>query len=161
MTINMSEWTAIKRDEKGIYYLFNKSLDNLAFGKTNNYAHSYIRKNLNESNLAVELKQKFKDKLVPIHMNLLSLDGFNDYGELEGDMLAIPTLDLYRECRGRIPYLNMWWWLATPDSTPSGCGCESVRFIDSGGHVDCVWCGSSALVVRPFFILQEPFTLTS
>ncbi len=39
---------------------------------------------MNESNLAVELKQKFKDKLVPIHMNLLSLDGFNDYGELEG-----------------------------------------------------------------------------
>ncbi len=33
MTINMSEWTAIKRDEKGIYYLFNKSLDNLAFGE--------------------------------------------------------------------------------------------------------------------------------
>ncbi len=35
-------------------------------------------------------------------------------------MLAIPTLDLYRECRGRIPYLNMWWWLATPDSTLQG-----------------------------------------
>ncbi len=156
MAININEWTVIKRDKDGIYYLFNESLGNLVFGKTNNYVYSYIRKNLNESNLAVELKQKFKDKLVPINMNLLSLDGFNDYGEINGDILAILTLDLYRECRRKIPYLNMWWWLATPDSTPSGSGCESVRFIDSEGRVDCVWCGSSALVVRPFFILKEP-----
>lgn len=77
-------------------------------------------------------------------------------GKINGDILAIPTLDLYRECRRKIPYLNMWWWLATPDSTPSGSGYESVRFIDSEGRVDCVWCGSSALVVRPFFILKEP-----
>lgn len=147
-------WTAIKEDENGTYYLMDGSLEKSKFGETNNYADSYIRKNLNESDLAKELKEKFGDHLVPIETDLLSLDGLDDYGKVEGDILAIPTIDLYRECRKKISKLDDWWWLSTPDSTPSGCGSGNVRYVRSGGGVGCSWCGGSR-AVRLFFILKS------
>lgn len=147
-------WIAIKEDENGTYYLMDGSLEKSKFGETNNYADSYIRKNLNESGLAKKLKEKFGDQLIPIETNLLSLDGLDDYGKVNGDILAIPTIDLYRECRKKISNLGNWWWLATPDSTPSGCGSGSVQCVYSGGGVGCGWCDYS-LAVRPFFILKS------
>ena len=147
-------WTAIKKDEKGTYYLMDGSLKKSEFGETNNYADSYIRKSLNESTLIKELKKKFGDKFVPIETDLLSLDGLDDYGKVGGDILAIPTIDLYRECRKKIPNLGSWWWLATPDSTPTGYSSGSVRFVSSGGGVYYGWCGGSR-AVRPFFILKS------
>ena len=147
-------WTAIKEDEKGTYYLMDGSLEDSEFGKTNNYAESYIRKNLNESDLVKDLKEKFGDNLVPIETDLLSLDGLDDYGKVSGDILAIPTIDLYRECRKKITNLENWWWLATPDSTPSGYGSHYVRCVGSGGGVNCDWYDGSG-AVRPFFILKS------
>ena len=147
-------WTAIKEDEKGTYYLMDGSLEKSEFGKTNNYAESYIRKNLNESDLAKELRAKFSDNLVPIETDLLSLDGLDDYGKVEGDILAIPTIDLYRECRRKISTLGTWWWLSTPDSTPTGCSSGNVRYVGSDGCVFCGWCDYS-VAVRPFFILKS------
>ena len=147
-------WEAIKEDENGTYYLMDGSLKKSEFGKTNNYTDSYIRKNLNESDLAKELKEKFGDQLVPIETDLLSLDGLDDYGKVEGDILAIPTIDLYRECRKKISKLDDWWWLATPDSTPSGYGSDYVQCVGSDGGVDYDWCDYSG-AVRPFFILKS------
>lgn len=147
-------WTPIKEDKNGTYYLMDGSLENSKFGKTNNYADSYICKNLNESDLAKELKEKFGDQLVPIETDLLSLDGLDDYGKVGGDILAIPTIDLYRECRKKISNLDKWWWLATPDSTPSGYGSGYVQYVGSGGDVGCGWCDGSR-AVRPFFILKS------
>lgn len=147
-------WTAIKEDENGTYYLMDGTIEKSEFGKTNNYADSYIRKNLNESGLAKELKERFGDNLVPIETDLLSLDGLDDYGKVSGDILAIPTIDLYRECRKKITNLNTWWWLATPDSTPTGCGSDGVQFVGSDGGVGCSWYGRSR-AVRPFFILKS------
>ena len=147
-------WVPIKEDEKGTYYLMDDYLEKSNFGETNNYADSYIRKNLNESDLAKELKEKFGDQLVPIETDLLSLDGLDDYGKVEGDILAIPTIDLYRECRKKITKLDNWWWLSTPDSTPSGCGSACVRCVDSDGFVYYYWYDSSG-AVRPFFILKS------
>lgn len=147
-------WIPIKTDEKGIYYLMDGKYDNMEFGKTNNYAESNIRKALNDSDLAVELKKEFGDRIVPIVTDLLSLDGLDDYGKVEGDILAIPTIDLYRECRKNITKLDNWWWLATPDSTPSGCSSGNVRCVDSGGDVSYCWCDCVG-AVRPFFILKS------
>lgn len=147
-------WRAIKEDEKGTYYLMDGSLENSEFGETNNYADSYIRNNLNNSNLAKDLKEKFGDDFVPIETDLLSLDGLDDYGKVDGDILAIPTIDLYRECRKEISSLGDWWWLATPDSTPSGCGSGYVRYVNSVGCVGYGWCDGSK-AVRPFFILKS------
>ena len=147
-------WTAIKEDENGTYYLMDGSLEKSKFGETNNYADSYIRKNLNESGLAKKLKEKFGDQLIPIETDLLSLDGLDDYGKVEGDILAIPTIDLYREGRRKITNLNTLWWLATPDSTPTGYGSDGVRYVGSVGDVGYFWCDGSG-AVRPFFILKS------
>ena len=147
-------WTPIKRDGNRIYYLLDGFFMKSEFGKNNNYANSFIREKLNNSDLAKELKEKFGDKLVPITTDLLSLDGLDDYGKVEGDILAIPTLDLYRECRKYIPKVNNWWWLATPDSTPSGFGSDGVRCVNSYGCVNCDWYDNCE-AVRPFFILES------
>lgn len=146
-------WTPIKRDGNRIYYLLDGSLMNSEFGKDNNYATSYIRKKLNDSDLAKNLKEAFGDKLVPIRTDLLSLDGLDDYGVVEGDVLAIPTIDLYRECRKKISNLNTWWWLATPNSTHSGYSSDYVQCVGSDGSVGCSWY-SGCRAVRPFFILE-------
>lgn len=147
-------WTPIKEDEKGTYYLMDGSLEDSEFGKTNNYRDSYIRKNLNKGDLARKLREKFGDQLVSVEMDLLSLDGLDDYGKVNGDILAITTIDLYRDCRRKITNLNTWWWLATPNSTPSGYGSDYVQVVNSDGDVYCGWCDNS-MAVRPFFIRKS------
>ena len=147
-------WIPIKSDEKGTYYLMDGKYDDMEFGATNNYAESYVRSALNESKLADDLKKKFGDRLVPITTNLLSLDGLDDYGVVEGDTISIPTIDLYRECRKKITKIGKAFWLATPDSTPSGYGSEHVRYVRARGRVDYGWYDGVG-AVRPFFILQS------
>jgi hypothetical protein len=100
------------------------------------------------------LQKEYGDKLVPITTNLLSMDGFDDYGVVDGDILALRTFDLNRECRKNIPNNDSWEWLVTPNSTPSGYGANSVQGVDSYGGVGYGWfsnCGA----VRPFFILRN------
>ena len=143
----------IKRDGNRIYYLMENVFMKSQFGKNNNYTQSYIREKLNNNDLAKKIREKFGNKLISIKTDLLSLDGLDDYGTAEGDILAIPTLDLYRECRKKITDIGIWWWLATPNSTPSGYGSGVVQCVRSDGSVDCSWyydCSS----VRPFFILE-------
>lgn len=144
----------MKTDETGTYYLMDGSLGKSEFGESNNYADSYVRRNLNNSDLARDLREEFGERLSPIRTNLLSLDGLKDYGEVEGDILAIPTLDLYRECREHILNSDGRWWLATPNSTPSGCSSGCVHYVDVGGDVDYDWCDAFG-AVRPFFILPS------
>lgn len=147
-------WTPIKRDGNRIYYLLDGIFMKSKFGEDNNYTNSYVREKLNSSDLAKSLKEKFGNKLVPIRTNLLSLDGLDDYGEVEGDILAIPTIDLYRECRKKISKIDNWWWLATPNSTPSGYSSVSVQYVYSDGGVSYCWYDCSK-AVRPFFILES------
>lgn len=147
-------WTPIKSDEKGTYMLLDGTLGESTFGNNNNYAESYIRDDLAASVLAEDLRKEFGDRLVPITLDLLSLDGLDDYGIVEGDILAIPTLDLYRECRKSIPKSDNWW-LATPDSTPSGTGASYVRCVRYNGLVYYDVCGWRNKGVRPFCIIKS------
>lgn len=148
-------WTPIKVDGNRTYYLMDGYLEKYEFGRNNNYAESYIREKLNNSELAKALKEEFGDKLVPIVTDLFSLDGLDDYGKVEGDIIAIPTLDLYRECRKKIPMLDKWWWLATPNSTPSGYGSDDVHVVSGNGSVCYSWYDIGLGAVRPFFILES------
>lgn len=148
-------WIPIKTDGDKTYYLLDGILEKSIFGKNNNYANSIIRDKLINGELAKALKEELGDKLVPITTDLLSLDGLDDYGKVEGDILAIPTLDLYRECRKRITKIDKWWWLATPNSTPSGYGSGSVQCVVSGGGVGYNWCDCGGGSVRPFFVLKQ------
>lgn len=147
-------WIAIKKDEKSTYYLLDRVLPSMEFGSTNNYKESNIRKYLAESDLAKTLKKEFGDRLVSISLDLKSLDGLDDYGTCEGDILAIPTLDLYRECRKEIPSATNWWWLSTPNSNPSGNGASGVQCVSGDGGVYCTGCWDCG-GVRPFFILKS------
>lgn len=148
-------WTSVKDEDTDlVYHFMDGFLCTSDFGDNNNYANSKIRKYLNDSDLAKGLKEKFDDKLVPITTDLFSLDGLDDYGTVEGDIIAIPTFDLYRKFRKNIRKINFWWWLATPWSTPSGDSSDDVVCVNSYGSVGCD--GSSGVgCVRPFFITQS------
>ena len=144
----------IKEDEKGSYYMLTDTLFKSEFGENNNYATSDVREKILNCDFAKRLQEEYGNKLVPISTNLLSIDGFDDYGIVDGDVLALRTFDLNRECRKNIPNNDNWEWLATPSSTPSGCGSNYVQFVNSIGYVDYDWY-DDCLAVRPFFILQS------
>ena len=146
-------WNVVN-DGNLTYYFMDGLYGNSEFGNNNNYANSKVRKMLVNSELAEELKKKFGDNLMPISLDLLSLDGLDDYGKVEGDILAIPTIDLYRKFRKKISKLNNSYWLVTPDSTPSGYGSDDVQYDCSNGNVCCGWY-SCVDGVRPFFILKS------
>ena len=146
-------WNKVK-DGDYTYYFMDGIWKEMEFGKNNNYAESYIRNDLINSNLAKQLRKEFGDKLVPISLDLLSLDGLDDYGTVEGDIIAIPNLDIYRKFRKKMSKLDSWYWLATPDSTSSGCSSDGVRGVRSDGRVNFDWCGNVG-GVRPFFIIQS------
>lgn len=143
-----------KEDENGTYYKTVSKLFESEFGETNDYSSSYVREKLDSCEFAKKLKQEYSDMLVPVTLSLCSLDGFDDYGVVNGDILSLMNIDLYRECRKNIPNPNGWEWLATPDSTLSGYGSGLVQYVYSGGDMCCLWCGGVG-AVRPFFILKS------
>lgn len=146
-------WTSVQ-DEDRTYYFMNDILKRLEFGRTNNYTDSYVRRDLANSELAEELKKEFGDKLVPISLDLTSMDGFKEYGTVEGDILAIPNIQLLMKFGESIPLIDNWYWLATPNQTPKRGDSCYVRCVGSGGFVCCCDCGCD-WGVRPFFILQS------
>lgn len=130
------------------------SLNKMKFGNNNNYNGCDIDKYLCGEYLS-ELERKFgKNNIVEHEVDLLSLDGEDDYGKITRKV-SILTLDEYRHNKKAIKnYINEWFWLCTPNSTPSGCGSDYVRSVDSVGRVNCGWyndCGA----VRPRFVLSS------
>lgn len=146
-------WTSVQ-DGNRTYYFMNGILKKSEFGKTNNYAESYVRNDLVNSELSEGLKKEFGDKLVPISLDLTSMDGLKDYGTVEGDILAIPNIQLLMKFGENIPLIDNWYWLANPNQTPKRKDAHFVRCVGSDGCVfygDCVYDGG----VRPFFILKS------
>ncbi len=103
-------WTSIQNGDR-TYYFMNGILKNSEFGKTNYYKKSYVQKNLIKSELAAKLKKEFGDKLIPISLDLTSIDGFKDYLILEGDVLVIPNIQLLMKFGENIPLINNLYWL--------------------------------------------------
>ena len=120
----------------------------------NNWKTSNIRKYLN-GNYLKELNDVFgEDNIIEHTVDLLSLDGLDDYGT-STDKVSLLNIDQYRKYRKVIgENKDNWWWLLTPNSTPSGCGSDDVRYVCSDGDVDYFWCDYSR-AVRPFFILKS------
>ena len=146
-----------------LYYLPNgdavvlrkNSLTSMKFSNNNNnYNGSNIDKYLCDTYLS-ELERKFgKDNIVEHEVDLLSLDGEDDYGKITRKV-SIPTLDEYRHNKKTIKnYIKEWFWLCTPDSTPSGCGSDGVRYVSSGGDVCFDWF-DDCVAVRPRFVLKS------
>ena len=146
-------WTSVQ-DGNHTYYFMNGILKKSEFGKTNNYAESYVRDYLVNSELAAELKKEFGDKLVSISLDLTSMDGFKDYGSIEGDILAIPNIQLLMKFGENIPLIDNWYWLANPNQTPARGDTRCVQYVGSDGNVDYGGCDDDG-GVRPFFIIQS------
>lgn len=147
-------WTPVSDGEYTYYYMYGCE-KNMRFGNTNNYKNSDIRRELNESYLLEKLKEKLKDNLVPIHIDLTAMDGTKDYGTLDEDFLSIPTVELLMKHGSRIPLINSWYWLATPNQTPSRDDSSFVQYVSSDGCVDYDGCRCGGWGVRPFFILKR------
>lgn len=134
--------------------LAKNSLKSMKFGSANNYNGCNIDKYLCEEYLP-ELERKFgKSNIVEHEVDLLSLDGEDDYGKITRKV-SILTLDEYRHNKKAIKnYINEWFWLCTSDSTPSGYGSNGVQYVNSIGNVSYDWydyCGA----VRPRFVLSS------
>lgn len=147
-------WTNIQMDGK-IYHFMYGVLTNMTFGSNNNYGESLVRKYLKECKLAKDIKEKYGNSIVPFENNLLSMDGFNDYGVVKDDVLSIPTFDLFRKCGEKLPLINYAYWLSTPNQTPSRKDSSGVQVVCSNGDVDYLDCNWSGLGVRPFLITES------
>lgn len=134
--------------------------DRMEFGSNNNWKESDIRSFLNNEYLK-ELNDIFgKDNVVERMVDLLSMDGLDDYG-ISTDKVSLLTIDQYRKYRKFLgENKKTWWWLATPNSTPSGCGGDFVRYVDSNSGVNCIWC-DNFMAVRPFFFLKSSIFVSS
>ena len=145
--------TKLKEENGNTYYHLCKSLFESEFGTDNNYANSAVRKQLLEHEFTLSLQKEYGDRLVPAVMDLTALDGLKDYGKVT-DIIGIPDLNLYRECRKNILAGDCWWWLSTPNSTPSGTGSSNVQYVCSNGRVGWGYSDDEGSV-RPFFILKS------
>lgn len=155
------------KDDEGIEYIvLDHSKDTTAvihkellptkmeFGSTNNWKNSNVRTYLN-STYYQELCKKFGQTNIVEHTtDLFSLDGLDDYGKTR-DFVGLLTIDQYRRYRRVLgKNIDSWWWLATPDSTPSGWSSRYVRCVGCDGDVDFSGCDYPG-GVRPFFILSS------
>lgn len=106
----------------------------------NNWKTSSIRKYLN-CEYVKELNEVFGENNIIEHtVDLLSLDGLDDYGT-SIDKVSLLDIDQYRKYRKVIgENKDNWWWLLTPDSTPSGYSSGSVQYVVSYGGVCYCWC---------------------
>ena len=148
--------TKIKEADGNTYYHTCNPIFRCTFGITNNYATSILRQELLDSDFVKALITEYGEQLVPVSMDLTSLDGLKDYDTVT-DIVGIPDINFYRECRENILQGDNSWWLSTPDSTPSGIGASGVRYVYGDG--DVFWCGCDCSNgVRPFFILSSPIS---
>lgn len=120
----------------------------------NNWKTSSMREFLNNKYLE-EIEKAFgKDRIVEHTIDLLSMDGLDDYG-ISIDKVSLLTIDQYRKYRKVLgKNINNWWWLITPDSTSSGWSARCVRYVNSDGFVGYGGCDYDG-GVRPFFILKS------
>lgn len=122
---------------------------------TNNYTNSSIRKKLNKEFAQKLIDEVGKRGLCDIELDLLSLDGLNEYGAVT-DKVGLLTVDIYRKYNRIIEKYPVedWWWLATPWSTPHRGYSSDVCRVRDGGAVSYGDCGSNG-GVRPFCIFSS------
>ena len=152
------EWIFLYSEtETGNVCILKKdALSNMVFGSNNNYNRSAIDLHLTNTYLK-ELERKFGAENIMGHeVDLLSLDGEDDYGKIVRKV-SIPTLDVYRKNKKAIKnYIDERFWLATPNSTPSGDGSDFVLETYNDGNV-IRRCFANCGAVRPMLILKtEP-----
>lgn len=136
------------------YVVRRKLLDEtMRFGDTNNWTESNIRKYLNEDYVQVIEREFGNGNIVAFERDLISLDGYNDYATCV-DKVSVMNVMEYVKYHKYVGNCDFRYVLITPDSTPSGCGANHVRYVINDGSVVCNWC-SCGFGVRPFFVLKS------
>lgn len=147
-------WTNIQIDGKTYHFMYG-ILEYMRFGSNNNYSESLVREHLEECELSHDVKNKYRNKIIPFENNLLSMDGFDDYGVVKDDVLSIPNFDLFRKCGNRLPLIDCQYWMSTPNQTPTRRDFFFVQVVRSCGGVSYRDCCVIGLGVRPFFITES------
>ena len=125
-----------------------------AFGETNNFAESELRKKLNGEYLDEWVKDGVsRESFALMRVDLTANDGLKDYGTCEC-FLAPRTCDQHRKYRYLIPNPKRnWEWTATAYSTKAnGYSLTAYQVTAAGGLIyDIVY---GAYGVRPLFKLN-------
>lgn len=156
--VNNVEYIVLEQLDENQTAVIRKELieDEMEFDSDNNdWRTSSIRGFLNGEYLE-EIENVFgKDRIVEHVVDLLSLDGLDDYGT-SIDKVSLLSIDQYRKYRKMLgENTDNPWWLITPDSTSSGESTRYVRCVGSGGSVFYGGCGWYGKGMRPFFIVQS------
>ena len=152
---NGTEYIVCEQFENGTTAVVRKDIldKKMAFGDTNDWRESNIRKYLNEEYLK-ELEEQFgKENVIEFERDLLSLDGYDDYGKCQ-DKVSIMSIIEYMRYHKYIGNCEKWHYLLTPDSTPTGCSSDYAQCVGSNGDVIYNWRDNDK-AMRPFFILKS------
>lgn len=145
-------WTVLDQTEKGVICIADR-IRTMTFGSNNDWRESEIREYLNTDFLAEIVKEIGAENIIEFERNLLSLDGLDDYGTCK-DKVSLVNLDEYRKYRKKIPNTDRWWWMVTPDSTPSNDDTSWIAVVSPSGNVDGNYC-NFVNGVRPFCIFAS------
>lgn len=127
--------------------------ETMEFGNTNNWAKGKIRKYLNGDYVQVIQREFGNGNIVAFERDLTSLDGYNDYATCV-DKVSVMNVMEYMKYHKYVGNCDFRYVLITPDSTPSGCGANHVRYVINDGTVGCNRCDIN-FGVRPFFVLKS------
>jgi len=101
-----------------------------------------------------ELAAQFgEDNIVEFTRDLISLDGYDDYGKCR-DKVSIMSLLDYMKYHKNIGDCENIYYLLTPATILSGCSYKTVLYIDDNDLPNYTLC-SSIMAVRPFFVLKS------
>ncbi len=134
--------------------------NNLKFGDSSNWNVSPIRNILNGEYLKKIANIVGAKNILPIHRNLTSIDGLDDYSVCLDKVSLLTSAEYakYHKILGLNSDYYYRWWLITPASTPSNGYYQDVCIVRCNGifgWADCRLCGS----VRPFMTLNSSISV--
>lgn len=142
--LDVEEGTAKDGKDK-LFVLLKDPTDITAFGATNNYGDSVLRKKVNEWFKKYEAAA-YDDLIYSREVSLLTMDGRENYGTLHF-WVAPLTVDEYRKYALYIPDCESYW-LATGDGAPGRYGAALALHVNSDGDWSRRYC-SYSYAVRP------------
>ena len=152
---NGIEYIVCQQFENGTAAVVRKGLfdHRLYFGDTNDWRDSNIREYLNKEYFKELAAQFGEDNIVEFTRDLISIDGYDDYGKCR-DKVSIMSLLDYMKYHKDIGDCENIYYLLTPATILSGCSYKTVLYIDNNDLPNYTLCGS-IMAVRPFFVLKS------
>lgn len=138
------------------------SLFNMRFGDNNNFAESAVKRKL-ETEILPKLEVAIgAENIVEHEVDLLSLDGDDSYGKIK-TKISLPTFDFYRNNVKLFDKykIDKWWWLATPDTTPTHYNDYWTVCVSPRGSIDDYdGYDNNCYGVRPFLIFVSSISVS-